>query len=604
MNFEKHDNLLLADWTFEGSLLSSKADQEISELEKLLHLSYDLGARGQVQAVLWIQKAFCSDIHQDWLTELSTSLLRDELRWRLGRLYRIRRHIQEAAIPWFYLTEKTCLGTMAELMFACHRRFVFDTETWFGFPEISTGQLPALGWLALHLQRKPKLLDVWQRQSIWKAEEAVQAGLIDAALSWKDWRVLLLPWAQRQIDVWEHETGQQAQGSVRSRPPDQLWSDRGVPLLAKNHLQAYLSRSNRRNEVQTGIDYDLIDSAAHFICQPPYEAWLKRGLQQEQMVSLKSAYELIYADISEATLPISIVSRLLDSGYRICFFAARAETLKQNLEAMLTQIEDRYRKQPLQVFEKQISWYVGESPREPLFPTLAFGSFRNVRFQYKSIDIIGWSLTAQSRERQVIEISQKFEEYARHLPPFFQAVYCVNSTSGSLPLLFIVKSLALQALLNYSQATGEGLLGLLEQLRNLDWNLLGSERHWQRFLDYRQSLTSFSKVSVPESLGRFELDRRVFEGVNWKGLVELSQAKKKPGLRRGPGWLHNYLSSFCADLCEDLVTTGCIKSKQEADLYLADAFGYPESWGSPAIFSQRMGQRRSFYTELQAEVDL
>lgn len=601
MNYEQHDNLLLADWTYEGSLLSSQADKEISELEKFLHLSYDLGARGQVQAILWIQKAHSSDFDENWLAELSNTLLRDELRWRIGRLYRIRRHIQEAAIPWFYLTEKSCLGTMAELMFACHRRFVFDTETWFGFPEISAGSVPPLGWLALLLQRKPKLLETWQRQNIWKAEEAVQAGLVDAALSWKDWRVRLLPWAQRQIETWEHETGQQAQGSVRSRAPDQLWLDRGVPPLAKNHIEAYLARSNRRVEVQAGLDYDLIDSAAHFICQPAYETWLRRGLQAKTSVLQRLVREPIFIDLTESVFPISIVSRLLDSGYRVCFHSNRAESLKQNLEATLLQIESRYRKQPLQAFEKLISWYVGEGPREPLFPTLAFGNFRNVRFQFKDVDIHGWSLSAQSMERQVIEVSRKHEGSAHHLASYFQAIYFVNSPGSLIPLLFVVKSLILQVIVSYSRTTGQGLQDVLEQLRNLDWNLLGSERHWQKFLDFRLSLTSFSHASIPDSLGRFEIEPDLLKIVSWKSLLEASQVRKKPVLNRGPGWLHNFLSSFCLDLSSELVRTGCIESGTEADLYIADAFGYPPTWGSPATYAQRMGRKRRFYMELQAE---
>ncbi len=601
MNFEQHDNLLLADWSFEGSILSSRADHEISELEKFIHHSYGLAAKGQIQAVLWIQKSHCSDFDPDWLQELSSRILRDELRWRLGRLYRIRRHIQEAAVPWFYITEKSCIGTMAELMFACHRRFVFDTETWFGFPEIAIGQLPALGWLALQLQRKPKLIEFWQRQTLWKAEEAVQFGLVDAALSWKDWRVVLLPWAQRQIEAWEHESGQAARSSVRSRAPDHLWVDRGVPILAKNHLEAYLSRSNRRNEVQAGLDYELIDSAAHFLCQAPYIAWLQRGLQYVETRPLHSSFDLVYLDISESLPPLSIVSRLLDSAYRICFFSNRADSLRENLEAMLSQVESHYRKQPLQVFEKQISWYVGQSPAQPLFPTLAFGSFRNVRFRHKNIEIQGWALAAQSMDRQVIEISEKQREHAPHLSKFFQAVYCVNAPSTRVPLLFIVKSLALQSLVLYSRASGESLTSLLEQLRSLDWNLLGSERHWQRFLDYRLSLKT--QVSIPDSLGSFELDRSVLDINSWKGLVEFTQTRRKSDSRRGPGWLNNYLSSFCLDLTRELVKTSSILSNVEADLYLADAMGYPESWGSASIYASRMGQRRRFYSDLQAELN-
>jgi enoyl-CoA hydratase/carnithine racemase len=603
VNYEQHDNLLLADWTFEGSLLSSAADAEIAQLEALLDQVYELATAHQVEAVLWIQKVAYSDFHFGWLEELTHTLLRDDLRWRLARLYRIRRLIQECPVPWFYLTEKSCLGTLVELMFACHRRFVFETETWFGCPELSIGQLPALGWLATQIQRKQKLLDLWQRQVIWKAEEAVEFGLVDAALSWKDWRLVLLPWAQRQIDGWEQESRAHRRGGASlGKPLHQLWTERAVPVLARSHVQSYLGRTNRRSEAVLGVDAELIDSAAHFMCQPAYEAWLRRGVQQGAKSSQRSTPDLIYLDITESLVPITMVAHLLDAGHRLCFVAEKAELLRQNLELSLSQIEARYRRHPLQMFDKKISWYVGVTPKHPLYPTIRFGSFRDVHFLYQGVHIHGWALTAQSMERQVLEIPESQGTAAPLLDFLFQAVYGVRSPSTWVPLLYLVKSLALQVLLQFGRTTGQALPGLFEQLRGLGWTLLGSERHWQRFLDYRQSLVKQLNLGLPTHLGRLELDPELLLVYQWRSLYEAGQSRKSSPEQKGPGWLHHYLSSFCLELSQELVAAGWIRSSHEADLYVADAMGYPEVWGTPSTFARRMGTRRHFFSDLHEEL--
>lgn len=602
MNFEQHDNLLLADWVFEGSILSSRADKEVKALETLVEQCYELAASGAIEAVLWIQKVHCSDFDPIWLEDISENVLRDEVRWRLAQLYRIRRAIQDSPVPWFYLSEKNCLGTFSELAFACHRRFVFDTETWFGFPEISAGQLPALGWMAQQLQRKPKLLEVWQRQTILKAEEAVQFGLLDAALSWKDWRLVLLPWAQRQVEAWEHETRQRGPLPAKPVPLQHLWVDRHVASPVRSHIQSYTARSNRQREAQAGLDLELIDSAAHFMCQAPYELWVRRSLTQKDEHFLRKSLEMVYLEISESTLPLSILSRLLDAGIRVCFFAEKAESLRKNLEMTLGQIESRYHKQALQLFGNKLSWYVGKSPRYPLYPTLTYGSFRDIKYQHKEIEIKGWAHGAQSMERQVVEISEHQAPLASHLQPFFQAVYSVKAPSPAVPLLYLTRSLAFQALLYFCRDTGESLPQVLEQLRSLDWHLLGSERHWKRFLDYRLSLMTLSHLSIPDNIGRFEFDRRCLQINDWKSAVEWGAQKRGSNFRRGPGWLHNYFSSFAHDLSHELVNSGFLSTWEEADLYLADALAYPESWGSPALYARRMGRRRLFHRELSAEL--
>ncbi|MDQ3231475.1 MAG: hypothetical protein M3Q07_06605, partial [Pseudobdellovibrionaceae bacterium] len=193
MKYEQHDNLILADWTYTGSPLSRDVDDTLKIFEEMMERVYQTAAKSRLDAVIWIQKVPVHDFHAHWLDEVDATLQRDELRWRLRRWYRLRQNIQFSPVPWFYVTEYGCQGTFFEMMLVCHRRFVFNRETWFGFPEMAAGSMPPLGWVASQLNKRPRLLEQWQRRPLMRAEEVVNLGLVDAALTWKDWRLQLLP---------------------------------------------------------------------------------------------------------------------------------------------------------------------------------------------------------------------------------------------------------------------------------------------------------------------------------------------------------------------------------------------------------------------------
>ncbi len=597
MNYEQHDNILLADWTFEGSLLGSSAEAELKKLEDLVETAHNLFAQGLIQAVLWIQKVPYSDFCPSWHEELRDTLLRDELRWRLGRIYYIRRSIQDSPFPWLYLTENDCLGALAELMFACQRRFVFDTETRFGFPELALGLLPGAGWLSFQIEKKPRLLELWNRQYVWKAEEAVQFGLIDAALSWKDWRLEMFAWARRQIEMWEMEASASQKRSLIWKPLEQLWPERMIPPEMRSQIQAYTGRTSRRLESQTGVDAELIDSVSHFILQAPYEAWLRRGLRSSRDLVKPISNELVYFDITESLPPISIVARILDSGFKVVFFAASSDVLKKNLEASMGQLEGRYRRHALQLFERQIAWYVGEKPRQPAFATLSFGYFRDVTLSFREWEIRGWVLTHQKMERQAVELEDQVgasSEILQLTKSFFETYYHVKNKVHHIPLIYLVKSLAIQTLVDYCIYSGESFDDVLEQLRGTEWKLLGSERHWERFLEYRSSLQDLSHIAVPEKLGSFQLNINI---LSLRDLAQIRAYCKRSTVSkgsRGPGFLHNILTEFSRVLSRDLVQQHHLDSALEASLYVTDALGYPPSWGGGDLYARRVGIRSSY----------
>lgn len=597
MKYEQHDNLFLADWTFTGSTLSRSVDQELDVFEELMAKVYQTAARSKLDAVIWIQKVPVHDFHESWLEETGKTLQRDDLRWRLRRWYRLRQNIQYSPVPWFFVTEHSCQGTFFEMMLVCQRRFIFNRETWFGFPEIAIGSMPPLGWVASQLGKKPRLIEQWQKRPLMRAEEVVQQGLVDAALTWKDWRLQLLPWAARQIETFYQEQPQRSKAQLIVDAASALWPDKAIRDQARSPIQIHGTAPKLRETPNT-TDYVLLDTAAHFYCQPLYEAWLERNLRQTRTWGEPPHYELVYLDVNEALPPLSLVTRLLDSGYRLCFIATAADILRQGLDVLFVQLDTYYRRGVLQAFERQLAWYVGETPQEPQYPTLGFGAFRNFQFNLRELRIRGWALAAQSVPRQTAEIADDHASRGNLLRTFFDGIHCIASPQKPRPALYYVKSLTLQALVSYAEQSGEALPTLLEQLRNLGWHLLGSERHWARFIEYRSTIQSRVPIADPDSVGSLAIDRKLLYTPHWRGVCEMAAARHaKEGQQRGPGYLQSYLVGFCAKLAQALVQTGCLQTAEQADLYVADALGFPETWGTAGIFEERTGIARPYFKD-------
>jgi len=595
MKYEQHDNLILADWTFAGSPLSGAVDDVLAIFEEMVERVYQTAAKSRLDAVIWIQKVPAHDFHSGWFDEVQNNLQRDALRWRLRRWYRLRQNIQYSPVPWFYVTEYGCQGTFFEMMLVCHRRFVFNRDAWFGFPEMAAGSMPPLGWVAGQLSKRPRLIEQWQKRSLMRAEEVVQLGFVDAALTWKDWRLQLLPWAARQIETWYQEHPQRNKVQLLHDQTDAMWVDKAIRDPARSPIQIHINAPKLRETPNT-TDYTLLDTAAHFYCQPQYAAFLERHIRQFRSWGEPPLFELVYLDVNEALPPLSLLTRLLDSGYRLCFIASSAEVLRQGLEVMFVQLDTYYRRGVLQQFERQLAWYVGDTPKEPQYPTLGFGAFRNFQFNLRELRIRGWALAAQSVPRQTAEISDDHASRGSLLRTFFDGIHCIASPHKPRPALYYVKSLALQALVAYAEQSAEPLPVLLEQLRNLGWHLMGSERHWQRFIEYRSGIQGRLPVTEPDVIGSLTLDKKLLHAPHWRAVCEMATARaSKENLQRGPGLLQSYLVGFCMQLAQSLVQASCLQTTEQAQLYIADALGFPETWGSAAIFEERTGIARPYF---------
>ncbi len=456
MNFEQHDNFLIADWVCSESPLSEVGQREVDQLDEFYRFACAQAALGRVRAVLWLQKVPCYDASEEWLKELSGELLRDQLRYRMLKLHKLTRLIRSSPIPWIYATEKDCCGTMFELMQACHRRFVFDRETWFGFPEFAIGQVSALGWLGAQLQKQPGLANMWMSRSVISAEEAVQIGVLTAALTWKDWRRHLIAWMQQQIGNIE------ADGFIRKEMPNHpswsqdLWASLEFSKLPKSHIESYRHISTQPIPFKT-VDRDLIDTASHFMMQSPYEHWLKQEVQRRKNWGRQSIPKLIYFDITETLPPLSTFCRLLDRGVRIVLFALDAEVVRLGIETIFNHLNKRYSRGEVQQFNSRIAWFVGPAIAQPESYTMRFGNFREFVFSYRDSVVPGWAMAAQKTTRQTVEIygdSPGLPSVLQAITDVFDGVYLVRNFDSRRPLLFRVRSLILQMLVYYCQDSG------------------------------------------------------------------------------------------------------------------------------------------------------
>ncbi|RZA26763.1 MAG: hypothetical protein EOP10_02550 [Proteobacteria bacterium] len=601
MNFEQHDNFLLADWTCRHSPLSSEGQKEVQKLEEFYRFACDQAAKDRVQAVLWIQKVPCYDASDEWLKELSDDLLRDQLRSRILRLHKLQRAIRSSPIPWIYATEKDCLGTMFELMQACHKKFVFERETWFGFPEFAIGQVSSLGWLSAQLQRQPSLARTWTSRSVISAEEAVQLGVMTAALTWKDWRRHLISWMQQQIQTIE------ADGFVRKEPSphvswgEGLWRSREFSFVAKSHIESYRQISTQAIPYKM-VDRELIDTASHFMMQPLYERWLKAEVQRLKSWGRQSIPKLIYFDITESIPPMATFCRLLDRGVRVVVFANSSTAVQAGVEKIFNHLNKRYSRSEIQLLTSRIAWFVGPAPEAPECYTMKFGQYREFYASFRDVKIKGWALSAQKMKRQTVEVQADDPDLSsviRSITDVFDGAYLVRGKVSPYPLLFRVRSLALQLLVYYCQDTRTSWSDMVEQLVGVGWALLGNEKFWEKFFAYRSTL-NLEESAAP--LGRYGFDMNILRFKKMSDALKSSNKKIGEASASGPGVLHRTLTSFAYQLSTDLVSEGYFASREVADLYISDALGFPSASGTPAIFVKRLGEIRA--AEARAAMDI
>lgn len=601
MNFEQHDNFLLADWTCRHSPLSSEGQKEIVKLEEFYQYACEQAAKDRVQAVLWIQKVPCYDASEEWLKEISEDLLRDQLRSRILRLNKLVRAIRISPIPWIYATEKDCCGSMFELMQACHKKFVFDRETWFGFPDFAIGQVSALGWLSAQLQKQPSLSVTWTSRSVISAEEAVQLGVMTAALTWKDWRRELLGWMQQQIQGIEADGFIRKEASLHPSWSEGLWRSREFSFTAKSHIESYRLLSTRAIPFKV-VDKELIDTASHFMMQPLYERWLKAEVQRLKSWGRQSMPRLLYFDISESLPPMATFCRLLDRGSHLVVFAPDSRLVQSGVEKIFNYLNKRYSRAEVQLFGGRIAWFVGHSSESPECYTMKFGAYREFYASYRDVKIKGWALSAQRMKRQTVEIhadNPDLSTVIRSIVDVFDGAYLVRGEGGKDPLLFRVRSLVLQLLVYYCQDSRTSWSETVEQLAGVGWALLGSSKFWEKFLEFRMT---FSHEEEMPPLGRHAFDRKVLGLKKMPELLRLSAKKSSEATGGGPGYLHRLLSSFAYQLTDDLVTDGYFASRVVADLYMSDAIGFPSTSGTPAIFVKRLGELRSTEALLAREI--
>ncbi len=603
MNFEQHDNFLLADWTCSDSPLSLAGQKEIDQLEEVYRQALDLFAKDRIQAVLWIQKVPCYDASESWAKELSDDLLRDQLRLRMLRLHKLLRAIRSSPIPWIYATEKDCCGTMFELMQACHKKFVFDRETWFGFPEFSIGQVSPLGWLSAQIQKQPHLARTWTARSVISAEEAVHLGVITAALSWKDWRRHLISWMQQQIQTLDAEGFRKREASNHPSWEEGLWKAKQFNSVAKSHYESFRQLSTQ-NIPFKAVDKELIDTASHFMMQPLYERWLKAELQRLRSWGRQSIPKLVYFDMSESVPPMATLCRLLDRGSRIVLFAADSLKVQVGIEKVFSHLNRRYERGEVQRLASRIAWFVGESASHPEFYTMKFGRHREFYVNYRDIAIKGWALSAQSMKRQTIELHASNPDLSaviRSIIDVFDGAYLVRGHLEPNSLVFRVRSLALQLLIYYCQDSDSSWNDVLEQLQGIGWGLLGNPNFWERFFEYRALLKDKDFGNLPP-IGRFAFDAKIIHLSKVSEIARITQKKNSERSGRGPGFIHRMLSSFAKDLANEMVREGYFASREVADLYVSDALGFPSAGGTPMILARRLGEIRSLESAIVTDV--
>ena len=103
--------------------------------------------QGQLQLVLLYAKKSHEDCSQNWLSYLNGDVLRYTLTQHITKYRLLLNEVKKSKIPWVFIADQDCLGSVFELALYCRLRLWFSTNANVGFPEINYGFFPPLGSL-------------------------------------------------------------------------------------------------------------------------------------------------------------------------------------------------------------------------------------------------------------------------------------------------------------------------------------------------------------------------------------------------------------------------------------------------------------------------
>ena len=550
---------------------------------------------------------------KEWLKSLKENLLLSELCDRMGFIRRTIQIVSQSEKNIYFLSQASCFGWYFDLAMASQKIFSFNSESFFGFPEIPSGGFPCGGTLEKLSSSQKRQSDFWLRKCVFSAQEALE-------LDWLDYVGDFWSWLENKKNflLSKHQSRRQKVSDVQNSLEKQLIDSSEINASSEQLIKRdggyvdFMFRSwdaswrviqNSSKGPNSGNQEQLLlyFGARHYL-SASYQIWCARDswLFEPNKEPIRHLIERPVQDkvvcvvLSESMIPPARpLIRLLRRGYVIVFVAQQAEHQRANLELLFGRLE---RVVPLveaqKLWRERVCWILSDQlPPEKNIRLMWNGDDQLLIFQSHSSAFVfqriegnkgnassGWCEFSTSDLNQ--SISHRVLELVNAMSN--GVIPCKPVGIEMIPMTLFIRSAILELLLNFSAQSSGGINAVLDGLAANGWGFLANQAAWDYFLVHREG--TFSVDPNQLKVGSLSLHKDVWEIGHWKSAVSFIEQKRSQINDRteiSSAELSMRFSVFCGLLALTIARQGFVNSDEDADRLVQTAAGFPASLGTP-----------------------
>lgn len=612
-------------WT--GSLYEPSSDSLLVKLETLLKSEILSG-----EIVILRSDADLHDYSYSWLQFIRDDAMWIELYRRLTRWHVLCARIMQSKARFVFISGRDVVGSWWELALACHGRVFTNPYAKVGFPEVYIDMFPPLGVLGLKKFESYDGPASIRKHAIHHAREAFKEGLIDLCLLsdlWirnsgiaglKAWLESFIPRhedrSMQRVDYTKSLPSeaqiveQRAEPHLRTSWLSQVRVDTSLPLLREKSLS-----------VRAQTIAQMRAAACIRFLHGDYRAWLSRrvtryrlGLHDRWWVGLTN---LIVIDVSDGLPPAEVVKNLILRRKRIIFTSADHEVLRNALESLRGRFDrrDTDGRDAFNAWDQTVSWVSAPKPSDARSLRASFLADDRVvlergdaKIEYLRISGnynhagIGWyeQLTPEKQldpnDPSVHEIEETVALMANGLLASVKPIVVDGKT---FPLTTCLRFVLLEFLVRFGSRIPRcgSLTALFKLLGESGWGFAADQFQWENLL--KQNRPTYELMEQFKGIwGADHHGQQEWKIINLSSVLNLtfdrSQGSDGAGgfdIRSGAS-VTRYISVFSHSVVSWLVAQNVVENRDEADLFVSLAWGYPGAIPLPSTLDRELGKVR------------
>lgn len=596
---EPNLNQLVIDLSWSGSLFEPSSDVLCEKLEAILD---------SVQSEKTVFLRAQSELHdysKSWLFYIKHEALWEELFSRLVRWSSLLVRIYQSRSRWVFLYGGDVIGSWWELALACHVRIATNPYSKIGLPDLLLSRLPALGGMCLQADKFDQDLSKLKNGAVKTSKEAHQSGLIDLCFVEDDWlsdagiKLFAMFSSDKRLlwkrkEVIENKRSEVSELSRLSAKREDLTVVRAWKKFS--HISTLESWRREKDPTNRFSRFAELQAASvdRFLSKE-YHSWLSRRVLRYRFGYhdgwwVHSSKWIVF-DVSAGFPPVELVKKLIDRRKHLVFFDLNAERLGNSLRSLRANLERQISDKTAlaEIWSRFINWSVGRN-FEPNIPILRFFRDDYVRISSKdsilelyrlsgnhSQSIIGWHevVSERSDAQEKDSLNELLELLAnggvRATQHWYDSVSDGSIKKHSLAL--VLRFVLLEFVLRYLKRTRKSLTfpDFLKLLRDVGWGFCSSLSNWQDLVREHSSGLS------PAIVQKYFSGDLLYQKVTHDSLIKLQYSEKGEGLprTRSAEMVSRIMVTFGTSLAKELVVSGYVSSRDEADLLVSLAWGFP-----------------------------